>query len=164
MAYQGKFQEAIVYFNKIFEYNKQSKLRKNLPQVHLSLAVTLSKMGKSEEASKHFQIAIQDYKNNIKENPDSVRNYMGLADVFAETGDFKNACDILEKVIEMNPNIVVNYLKLTKASEFTGDIDKTIETLKKGIEVMKKNNRREDLAVLQQHLNNAQLKKVNQKN
>ncbi len=72
---------------------------------------------------------VAELKKLVEHNPENVRYYGMLAQVYAESGDDKNALKTYEKIKEINPNDPYINVSLLEFYEANGDRDKAFKEL-----------------------------------
>ncbi|MBC7540586.1 MAG: tetratricopeptide repeat protein [Bacteriovorax sp.] len=159
-----KFQEAIVWMDKLLTVNPQSVM------AHTNKSLYLMRLGKIEEAEAEKSLAtvksfavfgqeakmkkqlVEEQKKNEEEilrrekmflqvleidEEDTIALY-GMADIFFQRKEFQSAIKNLEKVIAVDSKYSTAYLLLGKASEAEGDYEKAQKAYQAGIVVASK--------------------------
>lgn len=110
LAHQGKFEEALNYYQEAYGYKKSN-------QILLNLARLNQQMHEMDEA-------IAYYVELIKDNPNIKEAYLELAKIYVQEQQPVKAVQLLEEAIKENPYYVYFYLHLSEVLEVLGDYPK----------------------------------------
>ena len=152
-AAQGHYEEAVKNFQKAIEYDQKADFRENTANLHYSLGAALKRLGKSQEASLEFLKAIEEYRKELKNNPESIKTHVLLGDSLAELGEFAEATVHFRKAVELGPEIIENQFSLIQALAFQGKLDEAIEVSKKAAQFFSQIGNKDAAAKLQQYVN-----------
>jgi tetratricopeptide (TPR) repeat protein len=126
-AQQGNLEKTIEYFKKALAYNEASDFKSNMGNIYFSLGVALQQLGRAQEASKDFDIAISEYQKQLIKTPDSIKTLSRLGDALASNGDFVKAASYFQKAVNLEPAVGENQSKLVGALALAGEFDNALE-------------------------------------
>ncbi len=98
-----------------------------LASIYFNLGVILQKSGSNDEAASYFKKAIEDFRKDIKKNPNIPELWARLGDACASIQDFKSASEAFRQATRLDPASPSHYFNLARALEFQGRIDDAIE-------------------------------------
>ncbi len=113
---EGKLEQAIEYYKRAKEHAPES------PEVYVSLATALFKIGKFDEG---LHIATE----GLSRWPDRIQMYHALAIGNMGKGDFKTAIEYYEKSLQIEPENIDVYTSLSILYEGTGNAEKASQIL-----------------------------------
>jgi tetratricopeptide (TPR) repeat protein len=161
--HQGKLEKAAETFQKAINFNAESKLRKNIPDVHFKLIYVLKKLGKPEEALQKLRKTAQEYREQLLVNPRSSETHAVLGKISVELEDFKQATEHFQQAADLDPSKLNNHVNLIKVLEVQGKFDAAIEASKKAVQLMLNRGQKDTAAKLQRYLSSLELRKSKQK-
>jgi tetratricopeptide (TPR) repeat protein len=160
LAGQGKLEEAVKSFREALAYNERSKKKDNMANIYCSLGVALQRLGRNEEASREFALAIERYQKQLSEEPNSIKTLIRLGDTLATNSNFAEATSYFQRAVNLDPMILGNHFKLIQSLEFAGQLEQAIEATKNAIKIFSRNNQQEATATLSKYLEQLELKKM----
>ncbi|RKY04691.1 MAG: hypothetical protein DRP66_11400 [Planctomycetota bacterium] len=152
MVQQGKLKEARIEFINAIEYNNQSETRINVAGVHLNLAFVLRDLKYRQEAKKHFDKAVEAFKEQLSKEPDSLKTTMLLGKTLLEINEFTQATVYLRQAVKLNPYDVSCHLSLAQALKAQAKYDEAITGLEKAIAFYSKYNRTQEVERIKKYL------------
>jgi tetratricopeptide (TPR) repeat protein len=113
------------------------------------------KLGRNEDASEYMNKAIEAYKTDLAQRPDSPVTLRNLSWALMEAGRFSEAVESVQSALEIDPFNAQNHIMLADVLSKWQRYDEAIEVLKKGIAFF--SNVRNDEAIsaigtLQKHI------------
>lgn len=100
----------------------------NAPQVHKALAFTFQSRGRSDDAIKHYERALE-------LNSDDVKAANNLGDVLASQGRTDEAIGWFRRALEIYPDYVVAHNNLANALEMQGRIDQAVRHYRRALRI-----------------------------
>jgi len=152
LARGGEFDESIKYFKKILKIYDREEIRVNLGATHFRLANVLEKAGHSQEASEHFNLAVEGFRKELEFNPYSTRLLSSAGHVLALSGDYQEAVVFFKRVLKLDDSKADHYINPAMAFRKQGKIGEALEILKKGYSYMVSHDRIQDAQKIQQHI------------
>ncbi len=160
---QGNLEGAKQAFQCAIDYHDSSEGSQNIiGSLHLNMAILLKQMGQNTESGRHFAQAIEQFRVQVAENPESELTWVRLGDTCAMVGDFKGASEAFKKALELNPSEPTNYDNLAKAYEYQGLYDKALSVLEDALKLLKSQGNTESAVQLERYI--ANLKNTNEQN
>ncbi len=129
---QGQFKEALIFFLKANEIEKERELLNN------ELASLYSKLGNFEKAEFY-------YKKEIKKRLDWVPSYLNLGSLYSTNGRYSQAIEQYQKALKINPNFFGTYTLMGKAYFKSGKPDIAIKMAQKALQINPKDVFTKDL-------------------
>jgi tetratricopeptide (TPR) repeat protein len=133
LAKQGKWQQAVDAAKSAIEYNEKAKVKHSMSDMHYNISLASKKLGRNEEASEYMHKAIEGYREDLAQEPNSTKTLRNLGKALAEIDRFSEATEYLQQAVDMNPLKVENHLALADALSKQQRYDEAIEVLKKAI-------------------------------
>ena len=104
---KGNFESSLTYVREIMSADpKAKKVKDDMSNVLVAVATGLARKGEVRDAVSLFRDA-------IKENPDNIKAYLGLAKALIKSGAISEAIDNAQKALSLDPtsNEALNVLK-----------------------------------------------------
>lgn len=158
---QNRLEEAIDVFKNAIEYNEKAELKQSMSNINYNIGTTLKKVGKDDEASEYLRRAIQEYREDLRERPDSIDSVSRLGNALAENGQFSEATKYFQIAVDMNPYHMINHTILVQVLLIQERYDEAIAALKKAATSMSHIGDTEATAKLKQYLEFVEFKKAN---
>lgn len=79
-----------------------------MANVHYGLGVALKKLGRSQKAAQEFIRAVEEYREQIANNPPSIETYIRLGNALIELENSAEAAVYFRKAVDLNPTILDN--------------------------------------------------------
>jgi tetratricopeptide (TPR) repeat protein/MFS family permease len=152
LAKQGKWQQAIDAAKSVIEYNEKAKVKHSMSDMHYNISLALKKLGRNEEASEYIHKAIEGYREDLAQEPNSIKTLRNLGTALAEIDRFSEATKYLQQAVDMNPLEVESHLALAKALLTQQRYDEAIEVLKKAIASFSNARNEQAVTELQRYL------------
>ena len=159
LARQGKLEEAVQYLRKALDYNEKADFQDNTANIHYSSATALKRLGRLQEASAEYDIAVKEFHKLIAQKPYSLNALINLGDLLAENGRFAEAAPYFQRAVNLNPMMLPNHFKLIQALEYAGQLDPAIQAARESIEFFSRYKQKGTAAQLQQYLELLEFKK-----
>ena len=104
----------------------------------MKLGEVYEALGRREEAVKCYERSLENYRTDIKEDPEDCCNYEGMADVLIHLGRLEEAEEAARKAISLECRVFTcsscycyeSYEDLAKAQERRGNLEKALELMK----------------------------------
>ena len=148
----GKLDGAVETFRKAIASKPSSESNKIMPEIHFNLGFVLKRLGKAEEAKRELQEAVQGYRQELRENPESAETHVVLAKALAAGGDYGQATRHLYQARDLDPADLSTQIKLIKVLEVQGRFDEAIAASHEAIRFMLNNNQQEAATTVQGYL------------
>ena len=162
LAAQGKTQQAVETFREALEFNEKSDFKSNMANINLSLGIALKRLGRTEQAMAHFDLAIEQYKKFLEKDPESIKILTRLGNALAERARFAEATHYFQRAVALNPAILENHVKTIQAMQFAGRLDSAIEITKNSIQFFSLRNQKQPAEQLKKLLEMLQFRKLQQ--
>jgi spermidine synthase/Tfp pilus assembly protein PilF len=130
---QRKWQQAIDAAKSAIEYNEKAKVKHSMSDMHYNISLALKKLGRNEEASEYIHKAIKGYREDLAQEPNSIKTLRNLGTALAEIDRFSEATEYLQQAVDMNPLKVENHLALADALSKQQRYDEATAVVKKAI-------------------------------
>jgi tetratricopeptide (TPR) repeat protein len=147
LAKQGKWQEAIDAAKSVIEYNEKAKVKHSMSDMHYNISLALKKLGRNEEASEYTRKALEGYREDLAQEPNSIKTLRNLGTALAEIDRFSEATKYLQQAVDINPLEVESHLALAKALLTQQRYDEATAVIKKAIPLF--SNARNEQAVIE---------------
>ena len=146
---QRRPDETVDAFQKALACNEGFQTKFNIASIHLNLGLLLQEEKKSQEAQKHLLKAIEILKNELIENPGSVKAALELGVALVKTGQVEEGIKYLEQSAAVDWADAESYLELAEAFYLQGKPDLAVSRLAEGIDFMNRKGRKDDAEKLQ---------------
>ncbi|MGA1979722.1 MAG: fused MFS/spermidine synthase [Sedimentisphaerales bacterium] len=133
LARLGKWQQAIDAAKGAIEYNKKANAMVSMSDMYYNISMASKKLGRDNDASEYMSKAIESYRKDLAQEPNSAKTLRNLGSALAEINRFSEATEYLQQAVDMNPLKVENHLALADALSKQQRYDEAIEVLKKAI-------------------------------
>jgi tetratricopeptide (TPR) repeat protein/MFS family permease len=130
--------------------------------VHRSLGTLLGRADRQNEGKEQLVQAVEAFRVELEENPNSVVAWEQLGDTSAVLGDFNAASDAFEKALALEPRTPSHYQKLARALELQRRYDEAVAVVRKHIDLVQKQGRRDLVPQLTQYMEVLKYNKVKQ--
>ncbi|MEE9259192.1 MAG: tetratricopeptide repeat protein [Nitrospinaceae bacterium] len=124
----GFWEESVLEWEKLLKSNPENKLR---TLARLKLVKTYFKLGQ-------FEQSVQTAKESAAENPESFHAFFHLANALARTGNFPEAVEAFQKIVQLRPDEGLALVGLALSHFGNRDSQKAIERLKESKVIFKK--------------------------
>jgi tetratricopeptide (TPR) repeat protein len=159
----GRLNEAEEAFRRAIEHNKRAKIKVDPSGVHLELALVLKRLKQLEKSRQHFRRAIDGFRKELADNPDSADTLFKLGVALTEVGRFDEGTKYLRRATNIDPFDVKKHLTLAQTLLTQQRYDEAIKYLSGRIQFMSEHDRSKDVAELQEFLESVKLEKSKQK-
>lgn len=133
LASQGKWQRAIDAAKSAIEYNQSAIIKHSMSDMYFNMALASRKLGRNEQSSDYLHKAIEGYRQDLAQEPNSVKTLRNLGNALVEVDHFSEAVEYFQQAVDMNPLEIRNYLMLADALLKWQRYDEAVEVLKKAI-------------------------------
>jgi tetratricopeptide (TPR) repeat protein len=133
LARQGKWQQAIDAAKSAIEYNEKAEVKHSMSDMHYNISLALKKLGRNEEASEYIHKAIEGYREDLAQEPNSIKTLRNLGNALVETNRFSEATECFQKAVDINSLEVRNHLMLADALSKQQRYDEATAVIKKAI-------------------------------
>jgi len=162
-AAQNNLLQAIETFQKAVDYHKHPGGKKNaIGSIYLNLGMLLNRVGRHDEARQQLTLAVEEFRLELKENPNSPLIWSRMGDSLATMGDFKAASDAFGKAVVLDPGNIENLYNLAKTLEFQGRFSESIAAAQKAAILASGSNQQQLSAGLNEYLRSLEQKKSQQ--
>ncbi len=162
LAGLDRFSEAIAAFQQAIEYSRRAGTKQSVSNIHYNMAVVAERAGNKDEALRYSRAAIQGYREDLAERPDSARIAGRLGNALAAVGDFGEATMYLQQAVTLNPYDVKNHSMLAQVLAAQGYYDNAIAELNRAIAFMRQAGDEAAAAQLQKQLESIESRKARQ--
>jgi tetratricopeptide (TPR) repeat protein/MFS family permease len=146
--------------NAIDYYNRTGpRGERIIGSIYLNLGILLQQMGRKEDAKKQLVKAVEEFRLELQDEPNSALVWSRLGDTFGTLGDFKSAAGAFEKAAALEPENMSYRYSQAQAFEFDGRLDEAIDVLKKAIELASRYGQNDSVAALNEYLKSLEQKK-----
>jgi tetratricopeptide (TPR) repeat protein/MFS family permease len=152
-------ESARAFLKAIDYYNRFGAKEKLIGSVYLNLGLLLQQMGQNEESRKNLTKAVEEFRLELKDNPNSALSWSRLGETFGTLGDFSSASDAFAKAADLEPENLSHRYSQAQALEFQGKLDEAIDVVKKAIEAASHTGQQDITAEFNQYLSSLELKK-----
>ncbi len=152
LAEQGKWQQAINVAESAIEYNQKARIKHSMSDMYFNMALASRKLGRNEQASEYLNEAIEEYRQDLAQEPNSVKTLRNLGKALVEVGRFSEAVDYLQQAVDKNPLEIRNHLMLADALSIWQRYDEAVKVLKKAITSFSKARNESAVIKLRRHL------------
>lgn len=142
---QDNLEEAAKYFNLVIDKNPMNV------EAHYNLAITYKKMGKNKEALGHFSTVVkllndpQAYETKKPDDYNQIKSkeneYIDLADMHADNGQYKNAIEYYNLALKLNPYNDNTYFKVSQCYVELKDYNNAGPYIRRALELDTVNSR-----------------------
>jgi tetratricopeptide (TPR) repeat protein len=133
LASQGKWQQAIDAAKSAIEYIQKAKVNYSTSDMYYNISLASKKLDRDDEASEYIYKAIEGYREDLDQEPNSVKTLRNLGAALAEINRFSEATEYLQQAINIGPLEAENYLMFAKVLSMQNRYDDAIALLKKAI-------------------------------
>jgi tetratricopeptide (TPR) repeat protein len=148
---QEDYFRAIDAFKKALEYSEHTRAGRNIPNIHLNMAVALQKSGQEKEARYYALKAADSFRMNIQKDPNSITGYVELGSALLILGEFEAASKAFERAVSLNPADLSTTLTLVKALELQECYDEAIKLLNTTIDYLQLKGQSKQVAELRKY-------------
>lgn len=150
---QGNFEGAVSAFQNAIDYHAKTGAKQNITgSIHLNLGLAFKELGKTEESRKNLAKAVEQFRLEVADTPDSHLPYARLGLTLTMMEDFKGASDAFVQALALNPGNLGYYYNLVNALQRQNRFDEAANVLEDGIEFMSDNNQEKAAIELKQYL------------
>jgi tetratricopeptide (TPR) repeat protein len=157
---QNRLAEAVEAFLELVRCNEQASAKANIANVHLDLGFLLKKLQQPEESTKHFLKAMQGWRKELADKPNSPEAVYKLGVSLAELGNYSESIQYFQQAVNMNPFDIKKHSTLAQAFVIQERYDEAIDRLQKAIHFMLENNRKDEAGQLQVYLEDVEFRKL----
>jgi tetratricopeptide (TPR) repeat protein len=133
LARQGKWEQAIDVAKSAIEYNEKAKVKHSMSDMYYNISLASKKLGRNEESFEYIHKAIEGYREDLAQEPNSIKTLRNLGDALAEIDQFSEATKYLQQAVDMDPLKVENHLSLVKVLLKQQRYDEATAVIKKAI-------------------------------
>jgi spermidine synthase/Tfp pilus assembly protein PilF len=150
---QNKPLEAAQAFKKAIDsYDPNSTKERLVGSIYLNLGILLKQMGIEAESRKQFDKAIQEFRLQLSNDPNSALIWSRLGDALGMIDDLNEAGNAFTKAVMLEPSDISARSSLAHIFEFQGRIDDAITVTKQSIELATKAGDTSSAAELKEYL------------
>jgi tetratricopeptide (TPR) repeat protein/MFS family permease len=161
---QGRQEEAVTAFRRAIQANADSGGGQTaVGSVHMNLGILLGRLNRPTESKEQLGKAVEWFRIELDENPNSVTVWDTLGDTLATLSDFKGASDAFEKTVALEPKNPDHYTKLARALEFQHRYNDALAVVRKQVALLQDLGRRDQAAQLGPYVELLEYKKVKQR-
>ena len=152
LARLGKWQQAIDAAKGAIEYNKKAKIKHSMSDMYYNISLASKQLARDKDASEYMSKAIEAYREDLAQEPNSVKTLRNLGSALAEINRFSEATGYLQQAVDMNPLKVENHLALAKALLTQQRYDEATAVVKKAIPLFSDARNEQAVIELQRYL------------
>jgi spermidine synthase/Tfp pilus assembly protein PilF len=152
LAKQGKWQQAIDAAKSAIEYNEKAKVKHSMSDMYYNISLASKKLGRDKDASEYMSKAIEAYREDLAQEPNSIKTLRNLGTALAEIDRFSEATEYLQQAVDMNPLKVENHLALADALSKQQRYDEATAVVKKAIPLFSNARNEQAVVALQRRL------------
>jgi len=89
----------------------------------------LQQMGQNEEARKQLRRAVEEFRIELQDDPNSALAWSRLGETFVTLGDFKSAASAFAQAADLEPENLAHRYSQAQALEFAGQLDEAIDVV-----------------------------------
>ena len=131
LAKLGKWQEAIDAAKNAIKRNEN--LHYSVSHLYYNISIASKILGRDKDASEYMNKAIEAYRVDLAQEPNSTETLRNLGKSLMEIGRHDEACEYLQHAVTINPLEVQSYLWLADALSNQQKYDEAIAVIKKAI-------------------------------
>ena len=152
LARQGKWQQAIDAAKSAIEYNQKAKVKHSMSDMYFNISLASKKLGRDKDASEYMSKAIEAYREDLAQEPNSVKTLRNLGSALAEIDRFSEATEYLQRAIDIGPLEVKNHLTFATVLSTQNRYDDAIAVIKKAIPLFSDARNEQAVIELQRYL------------
>jgi spermidine synthase len=138
-AAQNKPQEAAKALQMALDsYDPNTSKERLRGPIYLNLGILLNQMGAQDESRKHLAKAVEEFRLDLTNDPNSAVTWSRLGETFGMIGDLNEAANAFAKAIVLEPGDIVTRNSYAHVLEFQGRLDEAIIVTKNAIELASK--------------------------
>jgi tetratricopeptide (TPR) repeat protein len=158
---QNKPLEAIKAFQKAIDSYDPNIIKERLRgPIYLNLGILLQQMGMEEESRKHLAMAIEEFRLDLANDPNSALTWSRLGDTFGMIGDLNEASNAFEKAIALEPGNIAHRYSLAQVFEYQDRLTDAIAAVQKAIELASISGDSDAAADLKEYLSSLERKQA----
>jgi tetratricopeptide (TPR) repeat protein len=104
-----------------------------MADMYFNISMASKKLSRDKDASEYLNKSIEAYKEDLTQEPNSIKTLRNLGNALVEAGRFNEATNYLRQAVDISPSEVSNHLSLAIAFSMQQKYDDAIEVLKKAI-------------------------------
>ena len=160
-AAQNKPLEAIKAFQKAIDSYDPNIIKERLRgPIYLNLGILLKQMGREDESRKHLASAIEEFRLDLANEPNSALTWSRLGITLGMIGDLNEATNAFEKAIALEPGNIAHRHNLAQAFEFQDRLTDAIAVVQKAIELAPLSGNSDATADLKEYLSSLERKQA----
>lgn len=160
-AAQNKPLESIKAFQKAIDsYDPNIAKERLRGPIYLNMGILLKQMGREEESRKHLAKAIEEFRLELANDPNSALTWSRLGDTFGMIGDLNEASNAFGKAIALEPGNIAHQYSLAQAFEFQDRLTDAIALVQKAIELASISGNSNATADLKEYLSSLERKQA----
>jgi tetratricopeptide (TPR) repeat protein/spermidine synthase len=163
LASQRKWQQAIDAAKSAIEYNEKAKIKHSMSDMYYNISMASKQLGRDKDASEYMSKAIEAYREDLAQEPSSIKTLRNLGRALAKIGRFTEATECLQQAIDMNSFEVESHLTLAEVLSMQQRYDEAIAALKKAIDSFSRIGDEMAVAELQECLRFVESESTNKK-
>ena len=152
LARQEKWQEAIDAAKGTIEYNKKDEVRRSMSDMYFNISMASKKLGRDKDASEYMSKAIEAYREDLAQEPNSVKTLRNLGNALVEINRLSEATEYLRQAVDIEPLELQNHLILADVLSEQQRYDEAVAVLEKAIASFSDARNADAVAELQKYL------------
>jgi tetratricopeptide (TPR) repeat protein len=138
-AAQNKPQEAASTLQRAIDsYDPNTNKERLRGPIYFNLGILLNHMGRQDDSRKNLDRAIEEFRLELANDPNSALTWSLLGEAFGMIGDPNEAVSAFEKAVALEPGNTVTRNSYAHFLEFQGRLDDAIAMVKTSIELASK--------------------------
>jgi tetratricopeptide (TPR) repeat protein/MFS family permease len=162
MAWNKPEKAVEAFRNAIHAHGEAGGRQTAMGSIYMNLGILLGRTDRPNEGKEQLAEAVEAFRAELDENPNSVVAWEQLGDTSAALGDFKGASDAFDKATALEPRNPSHYEKLARALEFQRRYDEAVAVVRKHVTLREEQGRRDLATQLRQYIEMLEYKKVKQ--
>jgi Tfp pilus assembly protein PilF len=161
LARQKKRQDVIDVAKSAIKYNRTAKVKHSMSDMYFNIGLALEKLGRKKESPEYILKAIEGYREDLAQHPNSIKVTRDLGNALLEVNSFDEATEYLQRALDMDSLEIESHLTLANAFATQQRYDDAIAVLKKAISIFSDARDEKAVTALQRYLWSIEDKKKN---
>jgi tetratricopeptide (TPR) repeat protein/MFS family permease len=157
----NKPEEAIDAFRSAIQaHGETPDGRAAIGSIHMNLGLLLGRTDRLKEGKRQLAEAVEAFRVELDENPNSAVLWEQLGDTSAALGSYKEASEAFDKAVTLEPRNLSHYHNLARALEFQHRYDEAVAVVEKHLRLAREQGHRDLAAQLAQYIEVLKYNKV----
>ncbi|MFA5252334.1 MAG: tetratricopeptide repeat protein, partial [Phycisphaerae bacterium] len=164
LAKQQRWQEAIDAAKGAIECNEKDTVKHSISDIYYNISMASKQLGRDKDASEYMGKAIEAYREDLAQEPNSIKTLRNLVKALLETNRLEEAAEYLRLIIVIEPHNVWNHITLADVLSKQQRYDEAVAVLEKAITFFSDARNENAVAKLQKYLRSIEDSKKANKN